>query len=364
MKVINGIKLGGLQHKIFNLMLIFILALVGVYVAISAWEQRNLSGIVEVSAARQQASITEVSEETMLAVLNTTMTQSTGLQAYISDDLFSEVRTDVLTLQTIATELFAHEDQFSAHPFLPPSADNDGIPSVQMIHELGVNPDTSRSLALVANMSEVMLAMYKNSDKISGIFVGTNDGTLLYVNDRSGSYVSEDGTPMTLGVRSRPWYTQAAATGDLIFTGVETDAYTDNVTVTCAAPIYQDGRLAGVVGADIFLTSMKDYVNQTSGDGSTLCVIDDKGRVLFSPMEEGTFKIKKAVDAIDLRQSDNTALAAFVTKAFTENTGLQLINVDETDYYMVGSPMSSIGWAVLNIVEKEVTHQPTAAMLA
>ena len=110
MKIIKGIKVGGLQQKIFNLMLLFILLLVGAYVAVSVWQQRSLTNIVQESGARQQESITAVSEETMEAVLSTSMTRSTALQAYIADDLFGDVRTDVLTLQAFATELFAHAD--------------------------------------------------------------------------------------------------------------------------------------------------------------------------------------------------------------------------------------------------------------
>ena len=61
MKIIKGIKIGGLQQKIFNLMLIFILLLVGAYVAVSVWQQRSLTNIVQESGARQQESITAVS---------------------------------------------------------------------------------------------------------------------------------------------------------------------------------------------------------------------------------------------------------------------------------------------------------------
>ena len=35
MKIIRGIKIGGLQQKIFNLILIFIIALIGTYTAVS-----------------------------------------------------------------------------------------------------------------------------------------------------------------------------------------------------------------------------------------------------------------------------------------------------------------------------------------
>ena len=110
MKVIRGIKIGGLQQKIINLMLIFILALVCAYTAVSVYQQRNLTKTVQESSESQQGSIAAVSEETMKAILETSMTQTTALQAYIADDLFTDVRTDVLTLQAFAAQLFLHQD--------------------------------------------------------------------------------------------------------------------------------------------------------------------------------------------------------------------------------------------------------------
>ena len=108
MKIIKGIKIGGLQQKIFNLMLFFILALIGVYSVVSIYQRNNLTQVVQEANDRQQMSITEVSEETMLSVLESSMARTTALQAYIANDLFSDVRTDVKTLQALATELFAH----------------------------------------------------------------------------------------------------------------------------------------------------------------------------------------------------------------------------------------------------------------
>ena len=364
MKNIKGIKIGGLQQKIFNLMLIFIVVFVGIFAAITVWAQKSLTALVRESGEQQQASITAVSEETMKAVLNTSMTQSTALQAYIADDLFGDVRTDVMTLQAFATELFEHEDSFSPHPVSAPSRANDGVASVMMIHEPDAVPEDSKSLGLIGNMSEIMLAMYRASDKLSGCFVATADGNLLFVNDRAGSYVSEDGEPLTLNVRSRPWYQQAAVAGKLVFTGVETDAYTGTHTLECAAPVYQNGKLVAVVGADIFLTSISDYVDSSTAGGGFLCVVNENGQVLFSPQKEGVFKVAHSTSAQDLRKHENSELAGFVTQALTERTGLQQITVDGTEYYMVGVPMPSVGWAVLSVVEKEITHQPTAAMLA
>ena len=54
MKVIKGIKFGGLQQKIFNLMLIFIILLIGAYAAVAAYQQKNLTSVFITSCAMNQ----------------------------------------------------------------------------------------------------------------------------------------------------------------------------------------------------------------------------------------------------------------------------------------------------------------------
>ena len=211
-------------------------------------------------------------------------------------------------------------------------------------------------LGLVANMSEVMLSIYENSENMSGCFIGTADGNLLFVNDRSGSYVTADGMPLPLDVRSRPWYVQAAEAGELVFTGVEIDAYTGAATLECAAPVYRDGELVAVVAADVHLDAINDYVESTASEGSFVCVVNEKGQVLFSPMEKGVLSPKYAAGASDLRLSGNTALAG--------NTGLETVTVDGKEYYMTGAAMPSVGWTVISAVDKAFTHQPADTMLA
>ena len=363
MRIIRGIKVGGLQQKLFNLMLVFILALVAAYAAVSIWQQRNLSKLVQEANARQQESIVTVSGQTMENVLSEAMTQNAALQAHIADEVFGDVRTDVLTLKKLAEALFAHADSFSIRPVFPPDKANDGIVSAMLLHEPGVSPESSEALGLLANMRETMEAMFASSDKLSGCYAATADGNLLFVNDRAASYVSQDGTPVTLDVRSRPWYIRAAEAGRLVFTGVETDAYTGFPTLECAAPVYRNGELVAVVGADIFLTSIRDYVERFAGGDVFLCVINENGQVLFSSDQNGIFRAEHSAAAPDLRKSGNRELALFVEKALRENTGLTELAIDGTAYYMAGAPMPSAGWTVVSAVDQELTRRPAEEML-
>ena len=364
MKKIFGLTFGGLQQKILNLVLIFILAIVGVYVSVAVYQSKSLSNTVSEASEEQQKSINSASNETMDSVVAASLTRSTEMQAYIADDMFSDVKSDVLTLQSFATALFNSSYNFNSRPVSYPDPANDGIATAQLQHEEGIDPENTETLGLISNMSDVMISMFNSSDKLDSCFIGTADGLILYVDDRSGSYVDENGEIIkTFDVRNRPWYKGAVEKGDVYFTGIELDTSTGIAGLVCAAPVYKDGELAAVVGADIFLTSISDYVRNSNEQGGFICVVNEQGKVIFSPQTEGTFNAKLSNNAADLRKSDNAELSAFVTKALNEPTGLETITVDGTEYYLTGSPMSTVGWTVINAVEKRITRQPTEMML-
>ena len=50
-------------------------------------------------------------------------------------------------------------------------------------------------------------------------------------------------------------------------------------------------------------------------------------------------------------------------QALSESTGLKAIDIADRAYYMVGAPMPTVGWAVISVVDKELTEQPKNAML-
>ena len=359
-----GLTFGGLQQKILNLVLIFILAIIGVFGGVSYYQSKQLEKIVNSASDKQQQSITDVSTNTMNAVINSSLTKTTAMEAYIANDIFSEVSSNVSTLQSFATGLFNNADQFKAHDFSYPDPSKDGVATVSIQHEEGVDPYKSESLGLVANMSDIMLAMYQNCDKLSSCFIATADGCILFCDDRSGEYVDENGeVEKYFETRQRPWYKGAVEAGELYFTGIELDAFTDIPGLVCAAPVYKDGELVAVVGADIFLESISDYVKQSSQDAGFICVINESGEVIFSPQTEGTFKAVTSDSAEDLRKSANKELAEFIELSLSQSTGVKTVKVDNTEYYAAGSPMQMLGWAVINVVDKATVMTPTNMML-
>ncbi len=359
-----GITIGGLQQKIVNLVLIFALLIIGLFVAVSIFMAKDLTKIVEKSGAEQKDSITKVSQQTMQGTLNVSMTQSAEMQASIADNLFTAAQGNVLTLQEYAEYLFTHRDEYTDKTVSAPLPENDGIPSVQLQHEAAVDPADDPDLGLLANMNELLLSMYNNSGVVNSTLAATTHGDIIFVDDRAGANFNDDGTLQTFEVRERPWYTGAIEKGGLYYTGIELDAFTNIPGLVCSAPVYANGELVAVVGADVFLYNISEYVNDSTKYGGFACIVNQDGEIIFSPKKDGTFKAVTSDQAADLRKGENAELGAFVTKALTETTGLETITVDGVEYYLCGAPMKTVGWTVISGVAKELSDQPTNAMLA
>ena len=359
-----GITIGGLQQKIVNLVLIFALLIIGLFVAVSIFMAKDLTKIVEKSGAEQKDSITKVSQQTMQGTLNVSMTQSAEMQASIADNLFTAAQGNVLTLQEYAEYLFTHRDEYTDKTVSAPLPENDGIPSVQLQHEAAVDPADDPDLGLLANMNELLLSMYNNSGVVNSTLAATTHGDIIFVDDRAGANFNDDGTLQTFEVRERPWYTGAIEKGGLYYTGIELDAFTNIPGLVCSAPVYANGELVAVVGADVFLYNISEYVNDSTKYGGFACIVNQDGEIIFSPKKDGTFKAVTSDQAADLRKGENAELGAFVNKALTETTGLETITVDGVEYYLCGAPMKTVGWTVISGVAKELSDQPTNAMLA
>ena len=164
-------------------------------------------------------------------------------------------------------------------------------------------------------------------------------------------------------MRERPWYISAAEKKQLCFSGIEYDTYTKKLCVTCSAPVIVDGELYGVVGADIFLDAMDDYVKNAANSTGLLCVINNEGQVIFSSDGGSAFKVETAANASDLRKSANTELADFVTNSLKQRTDLTQITVNNKPYYAAGAPMETVGWTVVTLVDKQATEVPAQQMI-
>lgn len=364
MKKIFGITIGGLQSKILRLVLILFLVTIACGSVISFYQTKYLTGIVNEATNEQQTAIADVSKKTIHEIIAGSMTKTNSLQAEILDDMFSDIQRDVTTLQSLAENLFEQGDALIPAVMSPPDAKEEGVFAAQALCENGVDYENSEYLGTAAYMSDTMIAMCENSYYMSNAYFGLADGTILCVDSHAANKYDENGELIAFPVRERPWYQNAAESGTLTFSGVTVDTYTGKRCVTCSAPVYLEQELVGVVGIDLFLDSIEQYVNASSSDIGFICIVNQAGQIVFVPENNKVFRVQDSEDAEDLRKSDNADLAALIGDALSAPTGLKTVNLHDTDYYMAGSPMKTVGWSLISVKEKSITEASTQQMLA
>ena len=365
MKKFKNITIGGIQNKIFNLILVTVLLMMAVNIVVVIHQSGQLDGMMRDTSQAQKAAITETSEWTMAEILDANLTQTTQMEAGIAGALFGDAAHIVGVVADYTGKLFADPARYPAREVFLPDKAKDGQISVQLLTEAQVDPSDpaiAGKLGLLSNLTDLLCAVYADAN-VDSCYVALPEGVMLLVDDHAGSKFDENGNIIPIPMRERLWYTGAAETGKLHYTDVTTDLFTGEISIMCSLPVYQDGALVAVVGADLFLNDMAAAVNSVSSDGSFACIVNQNGHVIFSPQTEGVFQVRPAGEAQDLRQADDIKLATLVQDALALDTGLRHFETDGEMRYMVGAPIRNVGWAIISVVPKSYADQPAAQML-
>ena len=362
----RNITIGGIQQKIFNLVLIMLVLVMTAYSVMIVHQMNQLTGLVSEAGEEQKGAIAAISRQTMDAVIAGSLGRQTRLQAYIADDLFSDTADAVRTLGEYTRMLLEAPERYPARETALPDAALDGKGSVQLLTEEGVDlndPAIAQKTGLIGNLSEHMLSLYANAE-VDSCYVALPEGVMLLVDNHASSKIDPEGRIRSIPIHERDWYKGAVETGGLYFTDIVTDLFTGQYCVMCAMPIYADGEIAAVAGADLFLDNMEAYVKNQEGSNGAVCIVNEKGHVVFSSRTEGVFRVRGGSEAVDLRTLDNEALAAFISEALVRNTDVTLVEADGAAWYMTGAPIGTVGWSVVSMVDKALTDQPALMMMA
>ena len=366
MRKIGKIVFGGLEQKIYTLVLIAIILTVSAFMWISSAESQTLRELVAESSADQNAAVMEISSQTMDAVLEKSLTRTTELQARIADTAFYDAGQAVAALVRSVDDLYHDPGAYSAYPIEIPSAENDGTFVMQLVTEENVdlqNKAIETSVGLLGNLKHVMETLV-NSGKVNAAYFGTEDGLLIIMDNQSSSKINEDGTIRTIDVRNRHWYKAAVEKGERIYSDLEFDAFNNRLEVVCAEPVYINGCLVGVAGADLYLDNIQELNAADTNAGSFEMVINGAGHVISGPSNTGTLAPHSSEEAVDLRESENEELAAFVSDALASSTDVRLITVDGYECYVTGAPLPTIGWALVYVVDRKIMDQQGDMMVA
>ena len=365
MKKFRKITIGGIGSKIFTLILVTVLLLSAAFVVVSLHRSSMLTDLTAETNAKQQEATSSIITGTMNQVMDSTMTRTSEMKAMIVDEMFRDVQTQVTLVADYAAKILAEPGSFPAKPYAGPDPSLDGQIVAQVLWADGVDPQDpaiAERTGLLANLSDMMVSLC-GAAGTDNIYTGTGEGIFLSVNSSSADWFEDDGSLKHYDCRSRFWYKQAAEAGGVVFSDLEVDATTGEMSVVCAVPVYgPDGKLAAVAGSDLFLHAMGSVITEFASEGGYSWIVNRDGHVIYSPNPE-ILRMSASADAADLRESENEQLAALVTNAMAEQTDVRIVNVQGSDYYMLGVPIKTVGWTLFTAYPKETVDSVGVSLL-
>ena len=87
MKRLKKLVSGGIQNKIFNLILATVILMTVAFSAVSAYRANMLAKLASASSERQKESISGISNNVMTGVIDRSLSQTTQMEALIVDQL-------------------------------------------------------------------------------------------------------------------------------------------------------------------------------------------------------------------------------------------------------------------------------------
>ncbi len=364
MRKFKNLVIGGIESKIFNLILITVVVLTAAFIGVTQYQKNMLNTLTVEASVRQQETSSAIISEAMDKVTQLSMERTTDMETQIVGDMFANVQSQVALVSDYAGKLFANPGAFPARPYAGPDPSLEGQVSAKYIWADGVDqqdPAVVARAGLVSNLSDLMISLCEVTS-LENVYIGVEEGFFVHVSRSPSEWLNEDGQVISYDARSRFWYKQAVESGGPVFSDLEVDAASGELSVVCAIPVYgPDGQIAAVVGSDLFLHTMQSMMQDFASDGGYIWIMNQDGHVIYSPNQE---IMASSAEASDLRRSDNKTLASLVIDALANKTSVQVVNVHEQDFYMIGAPIDVVGWTLFSAFPKATVDQIETTLLS
>ena len=356
-------KPSSIKKKILTVFFLSLLLVTMTFIIVILGLNTLTSSAFSKGSKEESSRIGELSSTVLNQMAEETIKMSTRIEAMMLNNLMRQLSGHVRMLGEYAYSVLTSPEDYGSK-FIPTPAELDPYETgTQLLYDEGVGPSNRNALSkayLLGNMAEFMESLYRTG-WLNSCFVSAPEGVTLITDSSPQMKVTEDGSVVTVTASTRPWYIGAVKTGELYFSDVEKDFFSDSIGIVCSMPVYVNGKLSVVVGADLFLDMIEDEVSEFDKTNSFMFLINQNGHVIFSPKDTGVLAAKVSSDATDLRTLGND-FSLFITDVLNGVTDLARVELEGQDYYMIGKKMDSIGWAVISVVDLASIERPSQEM--
>ncbi|PWK53202.1 methyl-accepting chemotaxis protein [Pleionea mediterranea] len=220
-------------------------------------------------------------------------------------------------------------------------------------------------------MNDAFKQVVSSDPSIKSIFVGSAN-TFEYFYDQGRVGVAEDGPEagdISKGyfTNKRPWWHEAIAQDRLYLTSPQVDATDKTVSSVLQMPVYnQSGKLVGIGGVDILITTVGDLIGQIRyQDQGRAFLLNESQQIAYFPSDGVELELNQPLAELDSVFSETQGFSKLSSEIEKNPQGSGFnLTWDGQQYQVFYVPITSdvpyIDWTVGILVPQDLVEEPIA----
>jgi methyl-accepting chemotaxis protein len=190
--------------------------------------------------------------------------------------------------------------------------------------------------------------------------------SVFFASNSTGEYFDEEGRYNAPGysAKNRPWWRNSIAQNRLYCAKADFDLADSTITSTMEMPVrLPDGRLLGIGGIDILITTVDNIVSRTQykGQGNAF-LVDEGGRLLNFPGLPHERSIATVLSSVDTLGRGNSGFADLHRLMDRKPEGLARVHWNGMDQIALFAPVAAevpfLDWKLGLLVPEEIINGP------
>lgn len=179
--------------------------------------------------------------------------------------------------------------------------------------------DIDKVYTLFSNISD------QDSNIKSAFLASANTGEYFYEQGRVGVETEgvDAGNPNAgYFATQRPWFNNAVEKGQLFVTPPAVDSQDGSVSAVIQSPVYNNGKLIGVGGVDILISTVGSVIDSIRYEGKgTAFLLDENHNIVYFPKQNIELPLSSPLSTFDHVFDDTSGFSDLVNNIHTQKSG-------------------------------------------
>lgn len=204
-----------------------------------------------------------------------------------------------------------------------------------------------------STLSQTLRRAMKRNSAIERIYLATADGKMASWPETDGSKKNEGNAS---DIRRENWYIAAQAAGGTVWIPK------DEMSMICAAPAYRNITLYCVAASEVSLSDIYSDLSGLRGSGYPFIVNRTGDLVMMPKVRRGDAPWDGLLLSGNLYRSNISAFAELGDRISKGKSGSDFLTIDGRGWFVVYSPVRSVGWTVVIAYPSEQMMVPVSLM--